>query len=56
LWRQHQTQYQADPKAAAALLKMGDRAAAKNVDQVDLAAWTSVARVILNLHETITRQ
>ena len=24
-------------------------------DKVELAAWTSVCRVILNLHETITR-
>jgi len=28
---------------------------AKNTDATELAAWTSVARVILNLHETITR-
>jgi hypothetical protein len=26
-----------------------------DVDPIHLAAWTSVARVILNLHETITR-
>ena len=25
------------------------------LDPAELAAWTSVARVILNLHETITR-
>jgi hypothetical protein len=24
-------------------------------DPIELAAWTSVARTILNLHETITR-
>jgi hypothetical protein len=28
---------------------------AKCADEPELAAWTSVARVILNLHETITR-
>jgi hypothetical protein len=27
----------------------------KDLDATDLAAWTSVARTILNLHETITR-
>ena len=27
----------------------------KDLDVAELAAWTSVARVILNLHETITR-
>jgi hypothetical protein len=25
------------------------------VDEAELAAWTNAARVILNLHETITR-
>jgi hypothetical protein len=27
-----------------------------DLDACELAAWTSVARVILNLHETITRE
>ena len=27
----------------------------RDLDKVDLAAWTAVARVLLNLHETITR-
>ena len=27
----------------------------KSADEVELAAWTQVCRVILNLHETITR-
>ena len=26
-----------------------------NVDKAELAAWTSIARVVLNLHENITR-
>ena len=29
---------------------------AADLDAAELAAWTSVARVVLNLHETITRQ
>jgi hypothetical protein len=33
----------------------GARPVAQDLDPVELAAWTSVARVILNLHETITR-
>jgi hypothetical protein len=52
----HRTDYAADPKAAAALLKVGDAAAPKDVNQVELAAWTGVCRVILNLHETMTRE
>src|SRR5262249_54073767 len=55
LYEQHWRQYQADTKAAEALLRTGDRPAAKDVTAPELAAWTSVARVVLNLHETITR-
>jgi hypothetical protein len=55
LYRKHLSQYKTDPKAAAALLDVGDRPAPKDVDAAELAAWTSVARVVLNLHETITR-
>ncbi len=55
LYRGHLSQYQADRAAAAALLKVGDAAPPPGVEPAELAAWTSVARVILNLHETITR-
>lgn len=55
LYQQHLKQYQGDISAAQALLQVGDRPAAKDIDPAELAAWTSVARVILNLHETITR-
>ena len=36
--------------------RVGDAPAPKDVKPEELAAWTSVCRVILNLHETITRQ
>ena len=52
---QHQRQYQDDPAAARELLGIGDTAAPVNVNPAELAAWTSVTRVLLNLHETITR-
>ncbi|HZT83349.1 MAG TPA: DUF1553 domain-containing protein, partial [Gemmataceae bacterium] len=55
LHAQHRKQYQADKAAAEALLKVGERPAPKDVDPAELAAWMSVARVVLNLHETITR-
>jgi mono/diheme cytochrome c family protein len=55
LLRKHLAEYQADPAAAKKLLAAGDTPAAKDIDVTELAAWTSVARVILNLHETITR-
>jgi hypothetical protein len=37
------------------LLKTGAAPVAKDLDKSELAAWTHVARVLLNLHETITR-
>jgi hypothetical protein len=36
------------------LQKVGLAPSADHVDKAELAAWTSVCRVILNLHETIT--
>ncbi len=56
LLRRHREQYRADPAAAEALLRVGLAPISKDIDRVQLAAWTSVARVLLNLHETITRE
>ena len=44
-----------DVTAAEALLKVGLTPAPAVLEPTELAAWTSVARVLLNLHETITR-
>ena len=55
LFDKHLAQYKADTKAAESLLKVGLAPLPPAADQAELAAWTSVARVILNLHETITR-
>jgi mono/diheme cytochrome c family protein len=55
LFHKHLEQYRANPKAATELLAIGDKPAPKDIDAAELAAWTSVARVVLNLHETITR-
>jgi hypothetical protein len=51
----HRQEYQADAKAARELTTVGVFKASEGLDGADLAAWTSVARVLLNLHETITR-
>ena len=40
---------------ARALLSTGNTSIPPGIDPAELAAWTSVARVLLNLHETITR-
>jgi hypothetical protein len=55
LVEKHWKEYQADKAAATALLSEGAHPAAKDLDPAELAAWTSAARVLLNLHETITR-
>jgi len=47
--------YRADGTAAESLLKVGFSPAPALLDKAELAAWTHVARVLLNLHETITR-
>ena len=51
----HLAEYRQNAKAAEALLNVGFSSAPKEIDSAELAAWTNVARVILNLHETITR-
>jgi hypothetical protein len=55
VYEKHLEEYRSDKEAAQKLLTVGDWAIAKDLDPIELAAWTSVARVILNLHETITR-
>jgi hypothetical protein len=55
VFEKHSTEYAAEPGAAAEVLKVGLSPSPENVDQPTLAAWTSVARIVLNLHETITR-
>ncbi len=47
--------FQGDPKAAEALLKVGESPAPTSIDKTELAAMTAVANVLLNLNETITK-
>ena len=55
VYNQQLTAYKTDSAAAEALLKTGYAPLPEKLDKADLAAWTHVARVLLNLHETITR-
>ncbi len=48
--------YLVDGAAGKQLLSVGLRPAPTDLPVAELAAWTAVARTILNLHETITRQ
>lgn len=55
LYEKHLKEYSGDSADASKLLSVGDSPAPKDLSAPELAAWTSVARVIMNLHETITR-
>lgn len=55
LLAKHRKQYKADEKDAKAILTVGISPVPKGVDPAELAAWTSVSRVLLNLNETVTR-
>ena len=55
LLQHHLQEFKADPTAAAESLSVGAKPVPDDLDKAELAAWTSVARTILNLHETITR-
>jgi hypothetical protein len=52
----HRKDFAEKLEEAKKLLAVGGAPVLKDIAPEELAAWTSVARVILNLHETITRQ
>jgi hypothetical protein len=47
--------YRADPDAAGALIAVGDSTPDPALDPAELAAWSTVASVLLNLDETVTK-
>jgi hypothetical protein len=47
--------YRANVEDADKAVHVGIAPAADDLDKSELAAWTAICRVILNLHETITR-
>lgn len=55
LYEEHKRQYAADAEAAKQFLSIGLYPTPQDIDTSDLAALTSVARTVLNLHENITR-
>jgi mono/diheme cytochrome c family protein len=48
-------EYRADPTAAGKLLAVGIATRDTSLDPIELAAWTTAARAVLNLHEAISR-
>jgi hypothetical protein len=49
-------QFRFDPKSAAALLKTGDSPVREGLDAAELAAYATVASLLLNMDETITKE
>jgi len=55
VYEQHKSGYGQDPEAANRLVSTGASPVPAGLDPAELAAWTSVTRILLNLHETISR-
>ena len=55
LLAKHREEFRANPANADQLDRTGEAPLPDGLNKPDLAAWTSIARTILNLHETITR-
>ena len=55
LFKERLAFYKKEPKAAKALLSVGESRRQENLPEVDHAAWITVARALLNLSETITK-
>jgi Protein of unknown function (DUF1553)/Protein of unknown function (DUF1549)/Planctomycete cytochrome C/Concanavalin A-like lectin/glucanases superfamily len=52
---QMEKHYAADPKAARALVDVGEKTRDTSIPEPELAAWTMVASEMLNLDETVTK-
>ena len=48
--------YASDQKAADSITRLGESRRPADLAPAELAAWTGVANLILNLDETVTRE
>jgi hypothetical protein len=55
LLEKHLGHYKMHPQEASKLQQIGIFQPSEPIDPIEFSAWTHVARVLLNLHETITR-
>jgi Protein of unknown function (DUF1553) len=55
LLQKHLDEFKEDPDGAKKLLAVGIAPLPSGIETAELAAWTSVARAILNSHEAVTR-
>lgn len=54
-YRYYLAEYQANPEAAASLIAIGEEASDTAIPATELAAWTVVANLVLNLDEVINK-
>ena len=52
---EHLAQYKATPESATKLLSVGQSPRHAEIDSAELAAYTTVARILLNLSEFVTK-
>lgn len=55
IYREQLEHFKKSPKAAKELISVGESARPKNLDPSELAAWTAIGNILLNLDETITK-
>jgi len=53
--KQMEEHYRKDPKAARALVDVGESKRDASISESELAAWTMIASEMLNLDETVTK-
>ncbi len=55
MFEENLARYRQNPTAASRLIAAGEAPHPANIDPVELAAWTAIGNVLLNLDETITK-
>jgi hypothetical protein len=55
LFERNLSRFRQNPGAAAKLTSVGEAPKPSDVDLAELAAWTAIGNVLLNLDETITK-
>jgi hypothetical protein len=53
-FQQQLANFEEEPEAAKKLISVGDLPRVQNVREPELAAWTALSNLLLNLNETIT--
>jgi hypothetical protein len=56
LYWEQLAEFRKTPQSAVRLLAIGESIPGANLDSAELAAWTTVARVLLNLSEFVTKE